>query len=213
MFGGFRKRRKSGAIYKLVKILVLGAANVGKTSLVRHLLGLKFDKHDTSTVYDIYEKQLESEYGHFTFQMTDITGCCYFPTMQSLAISKTDLCLVVYSLQIESSLDRAKSIIHEIMDTRSKLKKEIPIILVGNKEDTCKDKKILHTFHRFQSGDYSAYFNSYCSCHMLTSAKTGTNVSNLLKALQYEAQNLDLINDGFTLDRQVFGQYMAKTLT
>ena len=51
--------------YKLVRVLILGAARVGKTSLIRTLLEQEFQDEYRPTVYDVYVKQVNIQPTNF----------------------------------------------------------------------------------------------------------------------------------------------------
>ena len=203
MFATKRKTKKA-KVYKMIRVLVLGAAAVGKSCLIQRLLENSYTEEYQKTVYEVYEKQLDCEHGCFMFEFTDIGGDHSFPAMRDLALSKSDLCLVVYDITNNRSFEEVGSLVNELLITEEKIGKEIPLVLVGNKID------IDHTKHTVFRNSKIAELEEICLSHILTSAALGLNVSNLFKTLTAESESLNLSGNGFDLKRQISGQYIVR---
>ena len=195
---------KPPKIYEIIKVLVLGAARVGKTSLIKRLVGEDFNENQTPTLYDVYEKEIESEHGDFIFQFTDSGGSRSFPPMRQLEMSKSDICLLVYSTNDMKTIEVAKRLKGEIEIAEKKLEIEIPYILVGNKVDL---QQLEAEEHIEQNSSVSSVMalESTCVSHVLTSAKTGINVFNLMKTLSSEGEAINFSNYGSCMKRQLSG--------
>ena len=199
-------------VYKQVNVLVLGAEQVGKTSLIKSLIGDEFDEHQEPTLHDLYETQVECEHGYFVFKFTDLSGTQSFSSSTQIEISKTDICLIVYSLEDIRTVDIAKRLKEEIETFEQKSGREVPYIVVGNKVDSYWEES--------QENQELIVFKSNCNelddtcvSHILTSAKTRVNVSNLLKTLSSEGEALNLSQCGFSLRNsgQICERYVIKT--
>ena len=188
----------------LVKIAVLGAADVGKTCLIKSMFGAEFSDGHNQSLYNVYQTTVDCKYGKFVLEFTDISGRQTFPAMRTLAISRTDICILVYSLEDARSIEEISKLKEEILSIQGKIGRDIPLIMAGNKVDLLRKTNEQRNFnlreqHREQLADLESMSNS----HVLTSAKTGRNVSNLLKSLTIECEALYLTgNDGITLNRQ-----------
>ena len=240
-------RSPSPTVYQVIKVLVLGACSVGKTSLIRRLIGEDFNENQKSTLYDVYEKQFESEHGDFIFQFTDSGGSRSFPPVRQLEISKSDICLLVYNVNDKKTVENAKYLKDEIEITAKNVGYEIPFILVGNKVDLLEPETeenteqmtisassmlaLQSTVFPFilvgdqqdsqqRKGKESSAHNHFDSCdksledtcasHILTSAKSGINVFNLLKTLSSESEAINLGTYGSRLRKQLSGDHTVK---
>ena len=166
--------RKQNSKYKPIKVrvLFLGRGNVGKTSLIRRLLGLEFDPCYKPTVYDVFKIGEEHDGRQILFEITDFAGVYSFPEMRRIAIKTNNIFVLVYNIEDEVSL-------HEV----SKLKQElgqVPKIVVGNKSDSVESN-----LQEFVQG--LSQKNSPC---IVTSAKTGYNVPKLMEVLVREGEKL-----------------------
>ena len=192
----------------LVKILVLGATNVGKSCLIKRMFGADFYQGHNPTIYDVYESSVECEYGNFILEFTDISGQRPFPAMKTLAISRSDICVLVYSLVDDKSFEKMLGIKDEILSVQQKIKRDIPLILVGNKVDLV-DVTINTDFDELRRRKLSD-IDPLIDSHILTSAMTGINVSNLLKSLTTECEALRLDGRGMALGSQFSAQYIMR---
>ena len=183
-----KKRPKPKRQFKLIRILVLGAAKVGKTAIIGRILGEDFNDRYKRTIYDVFETEIDCEHGHCVFHLIDTGGDYEFPAMRDLAISKADICLIVYSLNDDKSLEEAKRIEDMILVTEEKNATEIPFILVGNKVDIQEDSSVNDT-RKERNSDLS-HLEELCVSHILTSAKDGINISNLVKTIAVESETL-----------------------
>ena len=120
---------------KTVNVLVLGAEGVGKTSLIRTLIGEGMDNGKKPTVYDVYEKEFKEDLGTVRIEFTDMTGKISFPVMEKLAIKKSDVFVLVYSLDRTKTLNEVERLRKAIIQIKDKSPEEIPMIVVGNKMD------------------------------------------------------------------------------
>ena len=183
-----RKEQKEKESIPLVRILVLGDGRVGKTSLVRQLFGFGFPDGYKPTAYDVYEKEVEGDEGKYLFEITDFAGQYSFPPMRRLAISKNDIFVLVYSVVDKNSVSSVNRLRDEIISIKREHTKGIPLIVVGNKTDMLESDS---TAVR----DAKREIGGWCFSKLVTSAKTGHNLSHLYETLIEECDTMVLYED------------------
>ena len=179
----------------------MGSAKVGKTSIVNRIVGNNFQDKYKPTVYDEYEKEMDSEDGYFVFRLIDTSGTYRFPAMQRLSISKSDIFIVVYKVKDRESLNEAKNAIEEISVTKRAVGgKGPPIILVGNKLDLLNSEFEVSGESPNDACGIENELEEKCFSHLMVSAKSGTNIVFLLKFLAVGSERLCI--EGLSFKRQ-----------
>ncbi|KAI3385398.1 hypothetical protein SNEBB_009273 [Seison nebaliae] len=141
------------------KIVIMGASQVGKTSLFHQFFFQNFVEHYLETQQDdIYKFDFhfgtcasrnkrsanDSPFIPSTFvcneslyiELVDMSGTNEFPAMRRISINEADAFLLVYSLEDSSTLDVINNYLKEIKEGRDNLDAAtLPILLVGNKFD------------------------------------------------------------------------------
>ena len=169
----------------MIKIVVLGAGGVGKTSLVRYILAEKeyqFLDHYQPTVYDVHQKEVICDQGSFLFEITDMAGQYSFPAMRKLAITRSDLFMLVYNVADKKTLEAARRIKDEICSIKDQTSSRITLILVGNKMDLTKSDSDC------PECDADAEVDDWCFSRLVTSAKTGYNMERLFETIIEESE-------------------------
>lgn len=115
-------------IHQHVRIVVMGAAAVGKTSLIKQCLYNQFSNDYTKTIEDVFLYTGNK----FSLEIIDTSGSHNFPEMMNLAIMAGDVFVVVFSVEDIATFDRVAAIRNQIIEMRGP---EMPIIVVGNKAD------------------------------------------------------------------------------
>ncbi|XP_032073280.1 GTP-binding protein Di-Ras3 [Thamnophis elegans] len=116
------------------RVVVFGAAGVGKSSLVLRFIQGTFRETYIPTVEDTYRQVISCDKNICTLQITDTTGSHQFPAMQRLSISKGHAFMLVYSVTSRQSIEELQPIYEQICQIKGDIQK-VPIILVGNKSD------------------------------------------------------------------------------
>ena len=98
------------------RVVVFGAAGVGKSSLVLRFVRGTFKDSYVPTIEDTYRQVISSNKLVFTLQITDTTGSHQFPAMQRLNIQKGHAFILVYSITNRQSLEELKSIYKDIIE-------------------------------------------------------------------------------------------------
>lgn len=116
-----------------VRLVFLGAAGVGKTSLIRRFLDDSFELKHRRTVEELHSKEYEFSGLKVTVEILDTSGSYSFPAMRKLSIRNGDAFALVYSIDDAESLETVKNLRDEILEVKED--KFTPIVVVGNKSD------------------------------------------------------------------------------
>lgn len=111
-----------------VKVVVLGAAAVGKTTLIHQALNKCFLEAYKETVEDTFFCKGDG----FLLEITDTSGSYNFPEMTKIAIMSGDVFLLVFSVTDSASFDRVVQLRKQIIEMRGE---NALIVVCGNKAD------------------------------------------------------------------------------
>jgi len=162
----------------IVKICLLGEANVGKTSLVYRFIENKFrDDYKSTLGVNLLKKELDvGEFKKVSAQIWDLGGQESFKSVRKLYLEGANGALVIYDTTQRKSFDKLDEWVQSFRQSR----KEEPILLIGNKVDLDDKLKITEKECREFATKNNMDF-------LLTSAKTGNNVEiafrNLIKKI------------------------------
>ncbi|XP_042229305.1 GTP-binding protein Di-Ras2-like isoform X3 [Homarus americanus] len=117
-----------------IRLVLLGGAGVGKSSIISRFLYNKYTDKYKSTVEDLYNR--DYEFGRITLKVDilDTAGDFQFPAMRRLSVANAHAFLIVYSISHSQSFDTVRQCIEEIKEQRTDFE-EIPIVIAGNKMD------------------------------------------------------------------------------
>jgi len=151
----------------ILKIVLLGEANVGKTSLVYRFIENKFRENYKSTLgVNLLKKDINVEgYGEVSAQIWDLGGQESFKSLRSLYLEGANGAFVVYDMTSQKSFEKLDEWVQSFREARD----DAPILLIGNKSDLKKQIKI----DEVESSNYANMNNMGL---IITSAKTGQNV-------------------------------------
>ncbi|XP_068098578.1 GTP-binding protein Di-Ras3 [Hyperolius riggenbachi] len=156
------------------RVVVFGAAGVGKSSLVLRFVRGTFRETYIPTIEDTYRQVISCDKNICTLQITDTTGSHQFPAMQRLSISKGHAFILVYSVSSKQSMAELQPIYEQICQIKGDTQK-IPIMLVGNKSD--------ESLREVQASEGESLANKWKCSFMETSAKLNYNVQELFQEL------------------------------
>ncbi|XP_039591760.1 GTP-binding protein Di-Ras2-like [Polypterus senegalus] len=156
------------------RVVVFGAAGVGKSSLVLRFVRGTFRETYIPTIEDTYRQVISCDKNICTLQITDTTGSHQFPAMQRLSISKGHAFILVYSVTSKQSLEELQPIYEQVCQIKGDIQK-IPIMLVGNKSD--------ETQREVEASEGERLANKWKCSFMETSAKMNYNVQELFQEL------------------------------
>eukprot|EP00759_Apiculatamorpha_spiralis_P048129 PhF_6_TR43490/c0_g1_i1/m.66754/K07889/RAB5C; Ras-related protein Rab-5C len=181
------------------KIVVVGEASVGKSSLAYRFVKNEFDDFQEATVgAACLSKLVTSKQGNMMkIELWDTAGQERYRTMAPLYYRNARVALILYDVTNSDSLTKAESWIQEL---REKLRDALPrIILVGNKRDLPRTSPSC-----VASAAVEQIVKSYDIMHFETSAKTGEGVSELFDSiiLGLDVQNGAGVNQSSSYSQQ-----------
>ena len=160
-----------------LKVLLTGAAAVGKTSLVQRFIKNRFQANYKLTVgVDILTKDVmfrENEVA--TLSIWDIGGQQRFEFIRSTFYKGAAGALLVFDLTREQTYTETRKWLTEI---RQFAGENIPFVLIGNKSDLLED--VGEVIDRSEA---RAYAENEGSIYIETSAKSGENVDDAFTEL------------------------------
>lgn len=151
----------------IIKLVLLGEASVGKTSLVYRFIENKFRENYKSTLgVNLLKKDMNvAGYGDVSAQIWDLGGQESFKSLRKLYLEGANGALLVYDMTNKKSFEKLDEWMQSFRDARD----DAPIILIGNKSDLKNQIKITES-------ESSEYANTNNMGLIITSAKTGQNV-------------------------------------
>ena len=154
------------------KVVFLGAAGVGKTSLINRFMNNEFSKDYKTTVgIDFLTKPIQVQDHTVNLQIWDTAGQERFRSLVPSYIRGSDIAVIVYDVSDPHTFDEAidwhKTVVSECGSNAS-------CVLCGNKNDL--EAKV----RTEQVNDFAAPLSIPT---IETSAKTGQNVSQLFKVV------------------------------
>jgi len=155
-----------------LKVLLTGAAAVGKTSLVQRFIKQRFAANYKLTVgVDILTKDVEFRPGEIaTLSIWDIGGQQRFEFIRSTFYKGAAGALLVFDLTREQTYTETRKWLTEI---RQFAGADIPFVLIGNKADLIEDVGEV-----IDRNEARAFAEGEGSIYIETSAKTGVNVDD-----------------------------------
>jgi small GTP-binding protein len=160
-----------------LKVLLTGAAAVGKTSLVQRFIKNRFAANYKLTVgVDILTKDVEFRPGEIaTLSIWDIGGQQRFEFIRSTFYKGAAGALLVFDLTREQTYSETRKWLTEI---RQFAGENIPFVLIGNKADLLEDVGEV-----IDRNDARNFAEKEGSIYIETSAKTGINVDQAFTEL------------------------------
>ena len=178
------------AIFK--KIVLIGDATVGKTSLRRRFMGASMNQNYLMTIgADLSIKELHlnvtSSINTLQYQIWDLAGQQTFKTVRSLYYNGASGALVVYDITNQNSYDNVKNWLIEL---KKYSQKPLPVlILIANKIDLKNSSEnVIQTSKGLELAEQLSIFYWENSSNIgipffETSALTGENVENVFLKL------------------------------
>ncbi|XP_055619751.1 GTP-binding protein Di-Ras2 [Toxorhynchites rutilus septentrionalis] len=166
------------------KIVVMGAAKVGKSSLITQFLYSTFSPKYKRTVEEMHHGHFSVGGVNLTLDILDTSGSYEFPAMRALSISSADAFILVYDISDSVTFEEVKAIreqIHEIKATTT-----VPIVVVGNKTDLADEDEDVRQIQRDTTESMISvdWENGFVEA----SAKLNRNVAQIFKELLTQAK-------------------------
>ncbi|TFG24775.1 MAG: GTP-binding protein [Promethearchaeota archaeon] len=160
-----------------LKVLLTGAAAVGKTSLVQRFIKNRFAANYKLTVgVDILTKDVEFKPGEIaTLSIWDIGGQQRFEFIRSTFYKGAAGALLVFDLTREQTYTETRKWLTEI---RQFAGENIPFVLIGNKLDLMEDVGVV-----IDRDEARKFAENEGSIYIETSAKTGERVDEAFTEL------------------------------
>lgn len=166
-----------------LKFVVLGAGDVGKTSILhQYLYGHSNEKYE-ATVDEIYPQGYDMNGKRKFIDYIDTAGSISFPAMRQLYVSRSNGFILVYSISDAQSFEEVKQIWEQIKASRQNLL-SIPCIVVGNKLDTEHVRQV-ETFDAMQW----AYSENLGACFVEASIKDNEGIKEIFNILLEQVGN------------------------
>ncbi|XP_030387646.1 GTP-binding protein Di-Ras2 [Scaptodrosophila lebanonensis] len=163
-----------------IRLVLLGGAGVGKSSIVKRFLFKTYTDKYRATVEDLYNREYDLGGVTLKVDILDTSGDMQFPAMRRLSIATAHAFMLVYATTSAPSFQCVKQCFEEIREQRGDFQ-DIPIVIAGNKAD-------LATTHREVKQEEVTDW-VFCELPRLRakvvecSAKEDTNVTELFKTL------------------------------
>jgi len=194
----------SGQKKMLLKVVILGDASVGKTSLMYRYVNQKFDTSYKATIgADFLTKEIMIDNALVTLQIWDTAGQERFQSLGPAFYRGSDACILVYdvtSTQSFESLSKWKS--DFLVQSHTADPDHLPFIVLGNKSDL-EDQRAITSRKATQWCESNGNMY-YCE----TSAKEATNVDQAFSVVAKKAmekaksenEDIDLNTTKLSLD-------------
>lgn len=115
------------------KIVVMGAAKVGKSSLICQFLYSTFSPKYKRTVEEMHHGDFSVGGVTLTLDILDTSGAYEFPAMRALSMSSAEAFILVYDVNDASTFEEVRALRDQIHETKGGT--AVPIVVVGNKVD------------------------------------------------------------------------------
>nr|CAD7428956.1 unnamed protein product [Timema monikensis] len=165
------------------RVVVMGAARVGKSSIISQFLYDKFNPRYRETIEELHRGEYELQDGaSLTLDILDTSGAFQFPAMRALSISTADAFILVYAVDDVETWEEVRRLRDQILEARGC---RVPIVVVGNKEDLSEEgvgravpKEVAET---------TALFDWECG-YVECSAKNNRRIVDVFKELLVQAK-------------------------
>lgn len=121
------------------KIVVMGAAKVGKSSLICQFLYGTFSPKYKRTVEEMHHGDFSVGGVTLTLDILDTSGAYEFPAMRALSMSSADAFILVYDVNDASTFEEVRALRDQIHETKGGT--AVPIVIVGNKVDLADERR------------------------------------------------------------------------
>ena len=178
------------------RLVVMGAAGVGKTCIVNRFLYENFISEYKATVEELHRGEYEVNGVSLTLDILDTSGAFPFPAMRKLSIRTGDAFVLVYSIDDEASFDEVRNIREQIIEEKGS--ETVPIVVVGNKIDkenidttstgssTSNSDNLIRPVEK-ETAESTANLD-WGSGYVEASAKDDTNIVGIFKELLAQAK-------------------------
>ncbi|KAL0842221.1 hypothetical protein ABMA28_014382 [Loxostege sticticalis] len=164
------------------KIVVMGAAKVGKSSLISQFLYSTFSPKYKRTIEEMHHGDFNVSGVRLILDILDTSGAYEFPAMRALSMQSADAFILVYDITDADSFAEVRALRDQIHETKEST--AVPIVVVGNKVDLAETGERQVEFHTTESVVTVDWENGFVEA----SAKDNINVSQIFKELLVQAK-------------------------
>ncbi|XP_011860274.1 PREDICTED: ras-related protein Rap-1-like [Vollenhovia emeryi] len=162
------------------KIVVMGAARVGKSAIIHQFLYGVFTPKYKRTVEEMHHEDFIVSGNQLTLDILDTSGSYEFPAMRNLSINSADAFILVYDVNDSTTFLEVRTLRTQIIKTKG----TVPIVIVGNKLDLVETKQEVES-ERTQNLVTRKWRNGFVE----VSAKENINISQIFKELLIQAKS------------------------
>ena len=179
-------KKRMSAYLKTFTISVFGDARVGKSALIKSFLDHEFSEDYEPTIEEYYSKHIEYNDRHYELNIIDTSGTENFPAMRRVDIQKSDVIVLVYSLEHPQTFDLLKKLRSEILE---EVGYSIPVLVVANKSDMDVQGLAIEYIDRFgmKHNTKRIVENTWHYKWTMTSAKMGWGIEKIFHSVIDEA--------------------------
>ena len=124
-----------------IKVILVGEAGTGKTSLINVAIGEKFDPNSQSTLLSTFvPKKYERNGKNYTLNIWDTAGQEKFRAMTKIFTKNSKIVIFVYAINNRESFEIMKT--YWVKSIKESLGDEPIIGIVGNKSDLFLEEKV-----------------------------------------------------------------------
>nr|CAD7202579.1 unnamed protein product [Timema douglasi]CAD7409963.1 unnamed protein product [Timema poppensis] len=164
------------------KIVMMGAAKVGKSSLISQFLYGTFSPKYKRTIEEMHHGDFNVGGVSLTLDILDTSGSYEFPAMRALSISSAEAFVLVYDITDADTFEEVRTLRDQIHETKGNT--AVPIVVVGNKVDLAEEGSRQVEFSTTESVVTVDWENGFVE----SSAKDNTNVTLVFKELLAQAK-------------------------
>ncbi|KAJ5075861.1 ras-like protein [Anaeramoeba ignava] len=173
-----------------LRIVVVGSGGVGKSALTLQFVHSKFIEVYEPTIEDSYRKQVSIDNKDHVLEILDTAGQEEYSIIRDSHLRSGDGFLLVFAVDKSQTLEQIPKLKSQI--ARAKEFSNIPMLIVGNKIDLVKDRKV-------KKSTAKQLADSLDIPYLETSAKTKINVDEAFLQisrliLKFSDQNPSLSN-------------------
>lgn len=174
------------------KIILIGEASVGKTSIVNKIMGNEINRMEEPTVcVGNYFKTLEVHGSKVTLQIWDTAGQEKYRTLVPLYYKNSIVAVIVFSLTSRDSFDSIEFWTENLKNATETMPY---LIICGNKVDLSEQREV-------KEDEAEALANKYNADYFETSANTGEMIQQLeLRLSELLIQHFNDVNESQTIN-------------
>ena len=164
----------------IIKIILIGDTNVGKTCLVRRYLENQYNETENTIGLEYTTREVNIDSETVSVRIWDTAGQEKYQSLVEMHFTGTDGALVVFDICSKESFNNVQMWIDKL---QKKCLESPAIILVGSKVDLDSQRKVTpEEAYNFAQTMEIDYYD--------TSAKTGENVNDVFYQIIIQAFNL-----------------------